>query len=555
MMTNMWMRRRTIWIALGLGAVILALGSWLMTGWEPYPLSPPEKTTSDQSQTPQDERSPQEMAPNEDLGPAQAYAMVTPTKQQLIGVTTAVLEARPLETSVRAVGRVEYDEQRITHVNLRISGWVEDLLVDYTGQVVRKGQPLFTVYSPDLVASQDELLLALRAREKVNESPLKEARRQADQLVDAARDRLRLWTLTNQQIDEISRRGKANTYLTIHSPVTGYVIEKPVFKGMFVQPETRVYSIADLSRVWMNAEIYEYEVPFITVGQLGTATFTAYPGEQFHGRVAYIYPYLNQETRTVKVRLEMPNPKLLLKPEMYGTVQLTVQRGMQLALPEGALLDSGTRKLVFVTRGAGLFEPREVTVGPKSGAYYEVREGVEAGERVVTSGNFLIDSESKLMAATNMMGSLGMGGIQMEQAKMGQMDMGDMKMEDRHKTKSQPPESKQQRQVDGLSVSLSTEPRSPRIGENVIRVTVKGKDGQPVSAAKVQLTYTMPMPGMMPATVPMKCGTEGTYEANVNLGMAGQWDLTISVQRPEQADLKETFSVTAGGGMPGMPGM
>ncbi|ALA59319.1 Efflux transporter, RND family, MFP subunit (modular protein) [Nitrospira moscoviensis] len=485
----------------------------------------------------------------------QAYAMVSPRKQQLIGVTTAVVEKRSLETTVRAVGRIEYDEQRITHVNLRISGWVEDLFVDYTGQVVRKGEPLFTLYSPDLVASQDELLLALRAREKVKNSPLSEVHQQADQLVDAARDRLRLWTLTNQQIDEIVRRGKANTYLTIYAPVTGYVIEKPVFKGMFVQPETRVYSIADLSQVWMNAEIYEFEVPFVTVGQLGTATFTAYPGEQFHGRVSYIYPYLNQEARTVKVRLEMPNPTLLLKPEMYGTVQIAVHRGVQLALPEGALLDSGTRKLVFVTRGEGLFEPREVTVGPKIGAYYEVQKGVQAGERVVTSGNFLIDSESKLMAATNMMGSLGMGGVKMEQAQMGKMDMGEMNMEGSQKTTSKRSEFEQHKQADGLSISLSTQPASPRIGQNVIRVTVINKDGKPVSNANVQLTYTMPMPGMMPATVPMKRGKDGTYEATVNLGMAGQWDLTITVERPGQTNLKETFSVTAGGGMSGMQGM
>ena len=170
---------------------------------------------------------------------AQAYAMVSRARQQLIGVTTAVLEPRPLETTVRAVGRVEYNEERIAHVNLRISGWVEDLFIDYTGQLVRKGQPLFTLYSPDLVATQDEFLLALKARNKVKDSPVPEVHKQAEELVEASRDRLHLWTLTDQQIQEIARRGKANTYLTIYSPATGYVIDKKVFKGMFVQPETR----------------------------------------------------------------------------------------------------------------------------------------------------------------------------------------------------------------------------------------------------------------------------------------------------------------------------
>lgn len=489
---------------------------------------------------------------------AQAYAMVSRARQQLIGVTTAVLEPRPLETTVRAVGRVEYNEERIAHVNLRISGWVEDLFIDYTGQLVRKGQPLFTLYSPDLVATQDEFLLALKARNKVKDSPVPEVHKQAEELVEASRDRLHLWTLTDQQIQEIARRGKANTYLTIYSPVTGYVIDKKVFKGMYVQPETRLYSIADLSLVWMNAEVYEFEVPFVKVGQLTAITFTGYPGEEFHGRISYIYPYLNEEARTIKVRVEIPNPGLRLKPEMYGTAQIKVNRGTRLAVPEAAVLDSGARQLVFLVRGEGLFEPRTVKLGPKIGGYYEVQEGLDAGDKVVTSGNFLIDSESKLMAATNMMGSLGMGGIQMEQAKMGQMDMGGMPMggtqPEKGKERAKAPGEKK---AGGLTFALSTEPASPRIGENLIRITVKDEAGKPIANAKVQLTYTMPMPGMMPATVPMKAGKDGAYEAKVNLGMGGQWDLTVTVQPAGQSEVKETFSVTAGGGggMSGMQGM
>lgn len=420
-------RKRRRWILIGFGILLVIGGLVLLSEPRRKQDVPMKEPATAGSQTQQGERT---RAPADVVtagrSPAHAYAMVSPYKQQLIGVTTAVVEKRPLERTLRAVGRIEYDEQRIAHVNLRISGWVEDLFVDYTGQLVRKGQPLLTLYSPDLVASQDELLLAVRAREKVKDSPLSEVHQQADQLVDAARVRLRLWSLTDQQIDEIVRRGTANTYLTIYSPVTGYVIEKAVFKGMLVRPEMRLYSIADLNHVWMNAEIYEFEVPLVTVGQAVTAAFTAYPGEAFHGQVSYIYPYLNQEARTVKVRVEMPNPKLLLKPEMYGTVQIKVHRGVQLALPESALLDSGVRQFVFVARGEGLFEPREVTVGPKIGSYYEVQEGVQPGDRVVTSGNFLIDSESKLMAATNMMGSLGMGGVKMEHARMGDMEMGGM---------------------------------------------------------------------------------------------------------------------------------
>jgi membrane fusion protein, copper/silver efflux system len=538
-----------------IGVVIVVGGIWVTAVW--HRTGPSH--TDEQHTRQQREASPEtETSGAVETGPPQAYAMVTPTKQQLIGVKTAVVETRPLETTVRAVGRVDYNEERIAHVNLRVSGWIEDLFVDFTGQVVRKGQPLFTLYSPDLVASQDEYLLALRTQAKVKDSPLAEVQEQAEHMVDAARDRLRLWTVSDQQLDELARRGKAKTSMPIYSPFSGYVTEKKVFRGMFVEPEMRLYTIADLSTVWMNAEIYEFEVPFIKVGQQATVTFSSYPGQSFHGRVSYIYPYLNEQARTVKVRLELPNPGLRIKPEMYGDVLLKINRGKQVAVPEQAVMDSGTRKQVFLVRGEGLFEPREVKVGPKIGAFYEIQEGVEAGDRVVTSGNFLIDSESKLMAATDMMGSLGMGGIKMEQAQMGKMDMGGMPMGEAQPGATKPmAKGPSEKKVGSLTVALSTEPPSPRIGENLIRVIVKDAGGNPLANATMQLTYTMPMPGMMPATVPMKPGKDGAYEAKVNLGMGGQWDLTVTVQRAGQADVKEGFSVTAGGsgGMSGMQGM
>ena len=364
-----------------------------------------------------------------DMGPAQGSPMVSPMRQQLIGVRTAVVEKRRLSTTVRAVGKVTYNEQRITHVNLRISGWIEDLLVDYTGQPVQKGQPLFTLYSPELVATQDEYLLALRAFEDVQNSPVPEVHDQAQQLIDAARDRLRLWTFTDDQIDKLKRQRIPQTSVTVFSPMSGHVIDKTAFQGMFVQPKMTMYTIADLSTVWVQAEVYEYEVPFIKIGQAAVLTLEAFPGEPFSGRVTYVYPYLNKEARTVQVRLEFSNPHFRLKPDMYGTVLFQVDRGSSLAVPEQAVLDSGVRQVVFVEKGKGVFEPREVTLGPKVGSYFEVVKGLKEGERIVTSGTFLLDSESKLMTSSNMMGALGMGGIQMEQAQMGEMDMGGMKMD------------------------------------------------------------------------------------------------------------------------------
>ncbi|MBA2251531.1 MAG: FixH family protein [Nitrospirales bacterium] len=542
--------RAKVWIVV---AILLLGTGWLLLTDQMRPKG--SVATPEQAETPR-ATSAAESPMVSDPSSSQAFAMVTPARQQLIGVKTALVEKHPLDTTVRAVGRVDYNEQRITHVNLRISGWVDDLFVDYTGQLVRKGQPLFTLYSPDLVSTQDEYLLALRTQQKVKDSPLPEVHEQAEELVQASRERLRLWTVSDQQLNELVRRGKANTYITISSPNTGYVIDKKVFKGMFVEPQMQLYTIADLSTVWINAEIYEFEVPFVKVGQTGKVTFTAYPGRAFYGRVSYIYPFLNPESRTVKVRLELPNAEMQLKPEMYGDVEIQINRGYQVAIPEQAVLDSGTRKLVFLVRGEGLFEPREVTVGSKIGSLYEVQEGLEVGDRIVTSGNFLIDSESKLMAATDMMGSLGMGGIKMEQAQMGKMDMGGMPMGSAQPgPATQVAKASGEKKVGGVTLAWATEPAAPRIGENVVRVSVNGEGGKPVSNAKVHLTYTMPMPGMLPATVPMTRGKDGSYEAKVNLGMGGQWDLTVTVQRAGQADIKETFSVTAGGGMPSMPGM
>jgi RND family efflux transporter MFP subunit len=501
-----------------------------------------------------------------DMNANQAYAMVTPARQQLIGVTTALVGMQPLQTVIRAVGRVAYDEQRLTHVNLRISGWVEDLFVNYTGQLVRKGEPLFTLYSQELVSAQEEYLLAVNAKDRIQNSPLREVRHQTRQMVQSARDRLRLWTLTDDQIDELARRGKPQTYVTISSPVTGYVIDKKVFQGTLVKPEMTLYAIADLSTVWVQAEVFEYEMPFVQVGQKGILTLAAYPGETFQGDITFIYPYLNQEARTNKVRLVFKNPKLRLKPDMYGTVQIQVNRGRTLVVPEEAVLDSGTRQVVYVVRGEGMFEPRQVTLGPKVGTYYEVVEGLAQDERIATSGTFLLDSESKLMASSNMMGALGMGGIKMEQAQMGEMDMPGMDMGMNQKMKrlemaatKHAPAGTIEKKAGELTLVFSTDPAPVRMGENRIHVTVTDRHGKPVSPAQVQLMFTMPMPGMIPATVPMTEREKGTYEATVNLGMAGQWDLTITIHRSGQPDLKETFSVTAGGsgmsGMPGMPGM
>lgn len=427
-------RTRTLspirWIGIALGILALVGGGWwLHEKLELQPLVTMTEVLPDTRNM--KEMAGMEMKPMPDhpaMESAQASLMVSPFKQQMIGVQTVLVEKRRLSTTVRAGSRVTYNEQRITHVNLRISGWIEHLHVDFTGQPVKKGQPLFTLYSPELVATQDEYVLALQAVEDIQESPLPDVHQQTQQVLEASRDRLRLWMFTDNQIEELEIRGTPTTSVTIFSPVSGYVIDKTAYQGMFVKPEMTLYIIADLSTIWVQADVFEYELPFIQMGQSATLTLEAFPGETFPGRVTYIYPYLNKKSRTVQVRLEFPNPQVRLKPDMYGTVLIQVDRGLRLAIPDQAVLDSGLRQVVFVAHEKGMFEPREITLGPKVGSFFEVTNGLKEGERIVTSGTFLLDSESRLMATSNMMGALGMGGIKMEQAQMGKMDMGSMDM-------------------------------------------------------------------------------------------------------------------------------
>ncbi|MBI3597118.1 MAG: efflux RND transporter periplasmic adaptor subunit [Nitrospirae bacterium] len=360
-------------------------------------------------------------------GLAQAAVMVSPGRRQLIGVKTEVVEERPLETVLRAVGTVDYDERRIRQTNLRVSGWITDLRADYTGKSIEKGDPLFTLYSPDLASTQEEYLLAKKTLERVKASPVAHIREGAEAQVASARNRLLLWNMTEEQIAQLEERGITRMETTIYSPIEGVVTKKTALQGMYVTPEMNLYEVADLSTVWIYADIYEYEIPSVKVGQGATVTLASYPGETFKGRAIYIYPYLDKETRTVKIRMEFPNPQGQLKPGMYGNVEIRGEVGRRLAVPEEAVLDSGIRKLVFVDQGGGMYEPREVRLGNQVDRFYPVISGLAPGEKVVTSGTFLIDSESKLMAATSMMGMLGMGGIKMEQGKMGEMEMGGMK--------------------------------------------------------------------------------------------------------------------------------
>ncbi len=329
-------------------------------------------------------------------------------RQQLIGVKFGTVEMKPLEKAIRTVGRVDYDEKRLATVSPKVGGWIEDLYVDFTGKFVRRGDPLLTIYSPELVSTQEEYLLAIQAKKHLSKSPFPEVSSSGDALAESAKRRLKLWDISDDQITALEETGQAKKTLTLYSPFSGFVLEKTAFKGMSVMPGVALFKLADLSVVWLYADVYEYELPFVRLGQQGSIQLTYLPGETFTGKVIYIYPALNPETRTAKVRFEIPNAQGKLKPEMYANVEIKIRLGQKLAIPEGAIIDTGIRQMAIIDKGNGYFEPREVKVGSKVDNYYEVIRGLKAGERVVTSANFLVDSESKMKEA---MGGMSMPGM------------------------------------------------------------------------------------------------------------------------------------------------
>ena len=362
----------------------------------------------------------------ENSGPTLPPVQLSPQRLQAIGVKTAVVEARVVNDVLRVPGNVEVNEQQLSYVQTRFPGWIQKVFANAAYQYVHKGQPLFTIYSPDLVSTQQEYLLARQNLRALGESEVPGARDSAESLLRASRERLRLWDISNAEVAALERSGKPKLAQTIYSPISGVVTEKTALKGHAVEPGMPLYKIADLSTIWVYGDIYEYELPLVHVGQEATITLSYDPTAHFTARVAYISPTLDPKTRTAKVRFELKNSAArVLRPEMYGRVELHAPLGERLVVPSTAVLDSGRRQVVFVDGGAGRLVPHEVKVGDRFGDTLEIMDGLQPGDRIVTSGNFLVDSESKLQAAESMMGmmgSIGMADWKMESAKP--MDMG-----------------------------------------------------------------------------------------------------------------------------------
>jgi RND family efflux transporter MFP subunit len=453
-------------------------------------------------------------------GSARATVVIDPRRQQLIGVRTVPAERTHLTRTIRTVGLVAYDETRLVDINVRVEGWIEQLYVDYTGRFVKQGEPLFAIYSPELLTTQNEYLLALRTRDQLRQSQIADAREYADRLVEAARQRLALWDLPADQFQILDETRRAQRTMVFRSPASGYVIEKQVVKGQRVSPGMSVYRIADLSRVWIEADLYEQEIGTVRVGQQAAVTVDAYPGQEFRGRVVYIYPYMKDQTRTVGVRLELPNPGGRLKPAMYTHVHLETPLGTGIAVPSNALLDSGAQQqVVFVSEGDGYFAPRRVKVGQRLDDRVQILEGLAEGELVATNATFFIDSESQLRAALQ--------GFEPSPATAAASSAAEQ-----------------------LDIRFRSQPDPPRTGSNAFEVEVRDADGQPITDVQVSVIFfmaampTMNMPAMQTETTLEHAGN-GVYRGTGQVMMGGRWDVTVTVSRDRQRVGRRQLGIVA----------
>jgi Cu(I)/Ag(I) efflux system membrane fusion protein len=399
---------RKLWIVLAAGVVLgAALIGGALTMWRSNaPPHEPSAEPASSSPGPQHD-GPSDAATSADLPNSLTLSL---ERLQSIGVRFEILRPRPLERTIKTVGRVEVDERLLAHVNVKLEGWIEQLYVNYTGERVRKGQMLFTLYSPELVATQQEYLIALRGRSRLGSSDFPDVAESSRALLDVTRQRLRLWDIQENHIRDLEQSGVILKTLPIHSPVNGTVMAKTAVVGLHVNPGEELYTIADLSKVWVQADIFENELPLIAIGQVATVTPSHSPGMSFQAVARFIYPTVNPETRTAKVRFELDNVQEQLKPGMFTNLELKIQLGTRLVVPREAVLETGKRQLIFLHHGGGRLEWREVKSGLRADDWIEILEGVKEGDHIVTSSNFLIDSESQLKAA--MGGMIGMSGTE-----------------------------------------------------------------------------------------------------------------------------------------------
>lgn len=457
-----------------------------------------------------------------------APIQLSPQRMQSIGVKIGTVESKLVNDEIRFYGNVQANERRLAYVQTRFAGWIQRVYVDAVGDFVKKGQPLFTIYSQDLVASEQEYLLAKKNAAALQQSPVSGVADGSASLLEAAKRRLEQWEIPAAEIAKLDETGEVITNLTFNSPVGGYVIERNGLPNMYVQPETKLYTIADLSEVWVYAQIFQNDVGRIKPGDPAEVTLDAFPGRVFNGRVDYVLPQLDMATRTLPVRLVFPNPGLKLRPGMYVNVAVKLPLGRQVVVPDSAVFHSGTKNLVFAYAGDGNIEPREVELGTHVEKGYVVLKGVKSREQIVTSANFLIDSEAQLQAAA--------GAFMPPPPGAGQAA-----------AMNAPAQAK-------ANVEMTTDPSPPRKGSNTVRVKLTDQSGKPITGADVNVTFfmaAMPAMGMAAMKTPVKLADKGngTYEGKGDLGSGGTWQVTVTATQNGQAIATKHLTVEATGGM------
>jgi len=450
---------------------------------------------------------------------------LSPERLQSIGVKMGRVQRKGVGDEIRVTGNVAVDETRLAYVQTRYTGYIQKVFADSTYQYLRKGQPVFTIYSPDLAATEREYLVAKQNQQRVASSTVPGVAEGAASLLEAATERLKQWGVPQREIARLESTGQVQQELTVDSPVSGYITERNALPNLTVQPDTRLYTVADLSTVWVFAEVFQNDLGRIKPGDRAKLTVDAYPGRTFEGRVNFLYPQVDMTTRTVRARIAFPNPGLKLVPGMFVNVALQVPQGQQLVIPASGVLQSGTRQVVFVNRSDGYLEPREVELGARSGDDFVVLKGLTKGEEIVASANFLIDSESQLQAA---LGSFvppppGAGSTSATNAPQANLE-------------------------------LTTDPTPPRRGSNVLRVKLNNASGAPISSAEVSVTLFMPaMPAMgmaaMRTPVTLADKGNGIYEGSAQLDSGGTWQVTLLAKKNGQTVATKQLSLNATGGM------
>jgi multidrug efflux pump subunit AcrA (membrane-fusion protein) len=449
---------------------------------------------------------------------------LSPQRLQEIGVTTAMVERKDVHDNLSVPGNVDMDEEKLSYVQTRFPGWIQNVFVNATYQYVRKGEGLFTIYSPDLVSSEQEYLLARKNQQAFAPDVQGMATQESGWLMRAAEERLRLFGVPPQAIADLEKSGKVQHDIAINSPASGYIIERTALPNAYVQPDTKLYTIADLSTVWVYANVFQNDVGRLKPGDAAQVTVDAYPGRNFNGRIDQILPQVDPTTRTVRVRLVFRNPGVVLKPGMYVNVAISVPLGQQLVIPASAVLQSGSQAIVFIDRGNGVLQPRVVQVGLQLDDSVIVLSGLRAGDRVVSSANFLVDSEAQLQAALGAFSPL-----------------------------PQPTTGSSSADAQ-MQIDLSTQPSPSRKGANTVRVKLIDPDGKPVTGAQVTANFLIPaMPAMgmaaKHADATLTDRGNGIYEGSVKLESAGTWAATVVVQRGSKAIATKRLSVDVAGGM------